>query len=119
MGLRLCGMAEEPFCFSEKNSSASRTSVRWRWRISVAILSREAKDGEGADVGGVAIALDDLGGHRNGAQAELGADGLFVLGLEVAEGADGARELADAKVFGGGVEADQVALHLGIPEQGV
>ena len=38
-GLRLCGMAEEPFCFSLKNSSASRTSVRWRWRISVAILS--------------------------------------------------------------------------------
>jgi len=29
-GLRLCGMAEEPFCFSLKNSSASRTSVRWR-----------------------------------------------------------------------------------------
>src|SRR5438270_512700 len=27
-GLRLCGMAEEPFCFSLKYSSASRTSVR-------------------------------------------------------------------------------------------
>ncbi len=39
MGLRLCGIADEPFCFSLKNSSASRTSVRWRWRISVAILS--------------------------------------------------------------------------------
>ncbi len=30
MGLRLCGMAEDPFCPFEKNSSASRTSVRWR-----------------------------------------------------------------------------------------
>ena len=39
MGFRLWGMEEEPFCFSEKNSSASRTSVRCRWRISVAILS--------------------------------------------------------------------------------
>ena len=39
-GLRLCGIADEPFCFSLKNSSASRTSVRCRWRISVAILSR-------------------------------------------------------------------------------
>ena len=39
MGFRLCGIAEEPFCFSEKNSSASRTSVRCRWRISTAILS--------------------------------------------------------------------------------
>src|SRR5690242_20844431 len=29
-GLRLCGIAEEPFCPSEKNSSASSTSVRCR-----------------------------------------------------------------------------------------
>ncbi len=41
-GLRLCGMAEEPFCPSEKNSSASSTSVRCRWRISVASRSTEA-----------------------------------------------------------------------------
>ena len=40
-GLRLCGIAEEPFCFSEKNSSASSTSVRCRWRISVASRSIE------------------------------------------------------------------------------
>ncbi len=38
-GLRLCGIADEPFCFSLKNSSASRISVRCKWRISVAILS--------------------------------------------------------------------------------
>ena len=35
----------------------------------------------------------------------------------MAEGADGAGELADAEVFGGGGEAGEVALHLGIPEQ--
>ena len=40
-GLRLCGMAEEPFWPSEKNSSASSTSVRCRWRISVASRSTE------------------------------------------------------------------------------
>src|SRR6478736_2113883 len=40
-GLRLCGIAEEPFCPSEKNSSASSTSVRCRWRISVASRSTE------------------------------------------------------------------------------
>ncbi len=39
IGLRLCGIAEDPFCFSEKNSSASRTSVRCRWRSSTAIFS--------------------------------------------------------------------------------
>ena len=35
-GLRLCGIADEPFWPGEKYSSASSTSVRWRWRISVA-----------------------------------------------------------------------------------
>ena len=39
MGFFLCGMAEEPFCFSLKYSCASRTSVRCRWRTSTAILS--------------------------------------------------------------------------------
>ena len=34
-GLRLCGMAEEPFCPGEKYSSASSTSVRCRWRTSI------------------------------------------------------------------------------------
>ena len=38
-GLRLCGIEELPFCPLAKDSAASRTSVRWRWRISVAILS--------------------------------------------------------------------------------
>src|SRR5207253_7198996 len=32
-GFRLCGIAEEPFCFSLKHSSASRTSVRCKCRI--------------------------------------------------------------------------------------
>ena len=40
-GLRLCGIEELPFCPAEKNSSASRTSVRCRWRISVARFSIE------------------------------------------------------------------------------
>ena len=39
MGLRLCGIADEPFCPGEKYSSASRISVRWRLRTSVAIFS--------------------------------------------------------------------------------
>ena len=40
-----------------------------------------------------------------------------MLGFEVAEGADGAGELAYAEVFGSGVEAGEVALHLGVPEE--
>ena len=38
----MCGIAELPFWPAEKNSSASRTSVRCRWRISVARFSTEA-----------------------------------------------------------------------------
>src|SRR6185369_2557704 len=38
-GLRLCGMAELPFCPGEKYSSASSTSVRCRCRTSVASRS--------------------------------------------------------------------------------
>ena len=41
-GLRLCGIDEEPFWPAEKNSSASSTSVRCKWRISVASRSIEA-----------------------------------------------------------------------------
>ncbi len=38
-GLRLCGIADEPFWPAEKNSSASSTSVRCKCRISVASRS--------------------------------------------------------------------------------
>ena len=41
-GLRLCGIADEPAWPSMKGSCTSRTSVRWRWRISVAKRSNEA-----------------------------------------------------------------------------
>ena len=81
------------------------------------LVERGAEDGERGDVGGVAVALDDLGGDGDGLEAEFFADRFLVLGLEMAEGADGAGELADAEVFGGGVEAGEVALHLGVPEE--
>ena len=41
-GLRLCGIADEPFWPLPNGSSTSRTSVRCRWRISVAKRSRPA-----------------------------------------------------------------------------
>ena len=40
-GLRLCGIAEEPFWPLPNGSCTSRTSVRARWRISSANLSSE------------------------------------------------------------------------------
>ena len=84
----------------------------------MAILSSVlAEDGEGGDVGGVAVALDYLCCDGYGSRPSSATDRFFVLGLEVAEGADGSGELADAEVFGGGVEAGEVALDLGVPEE--
>ena len=40
-GLRLCGIADEPFIPRANGSSTSRTSVRARWRISVAKRSSD------------------------------------------------------------------------------
>src|SRR5437899_5044475 len=40
-GLRLWGMADDPFCSEPKGSEASPTSVRWRWRISSAMRSSD------------------------------------------------------------------------------
>ena len=62
IGLRLCGIDEEPFCAPARNGScASSTSVRWRWRISVAsALEPGAGERDRAEQRGVAVARDDL-----------------------------------------------------------
>ena len=78
-------------------------------------IERAAENGEGADVGCMAIALDDLGCDGSRLETELLADALFVLRLEVSEGAHGARELADAHVLCSSGEARKVTLHFGIP----
>ena len=36
------------------------------------LVERAGEDGEGGDVGGVAVALDDLGGDRDGFETEFG-----------------------------------------------
>ena len=66
-GLRLCGIALEPFCAPARNgSSTSRTSVRWRWRISSGErLDRRADRRARVEQLGVAVAGEHLrGGHR-------------------------------------------------------
>ena len=62
-GLRLCGIALEPFWPLPNGSSTSRTSVRCRWRISVAKRSRPApRQRDRGQKLRVAIARDDLRG---------------------------------------------------------
>src|ERR1700677_425092 len=63
----------------------------------------------------MAVALDDLRCNRIGPQTKPGANGGFVLGLEVAKRAYGAGELAHPHVFRARIKASQVAHNLGIP----
>ena len=84
-GLRLCGMAELPFWPRAKYSSASRTSVRCRWRTSRAIFSHSAVASASAATNcGVPVALDHLRGHRRGLQAQPRADPLLGFRTDVA-----------------------------------
>ena len=96
-GLRLCGIADEPFMPAANGSSTSRTSVRARWRISVANRSSDvAHQRERAEQLGVAVARDHLRRERIGLEAEPLAGDPLHLGVEAGVGPDGARELADA-----------------------
>ena len=64
-GLRLCGIADEPFWPGAKYSSASSTSVRCRWRISTASRSIElAITPERREEHRVPVARDHLGRDR-------------------------------------------------------
>ena len=64
-GLRLCGIADEPFMPAANGSSTSRTSVRARWRISVANRSSDvAQMRERREQLGVPVARDHLGRDR-------------------------------------------------------
>ena len=94
-GLRLCGIADEPFWPSEKNSSASSTSVRCRWRISVASRSTEeattpsvAKNAAWRSRG---ITWVEIG---SGFRPSFARDMRFDARVDVGEGADRAGDRA-------------------------
>ena len=111
IGLRLCGIADEPFWPRPNGSSTSRTSVRARCRISVAKRSSEAaSERERRQQLGVAVALQDLRRARRGLEAETLARDPLDLRIGVGVGADRARELADAKALDRADEALAIAV---------
>ncbi len=79
------------------------------------LVERAADNGQRRNVRCVPVALDHLRRHRRRLQTQPRADALFVFWLKMAECSDGARELAYAHVFGRGVKAGQIPLHLGVP----
>ncbi len=56
-------------------------------------------EGEGRDVEGVAVAVDDLRGDRLDEEAEAAADVVLDLGRDGGVGADGAGDLADGDLL--------------------
>ena len=100
IGLRLCGIADEPFWPLPNGSWTSATSVRARWRISSANLSsEEAASASAVEQLGVAVALEDLRRRRRRLEAEPLAGDPLDLGVGRRVGADRAGELADADPF--------------------
>ncbi len=118
IGFRLCGIADEPFWPTANGSSASRTSLRCRWRISTAKRSRPpASTASVASKRRVAIARDDLG--RGGLDVEpeaLEGDRLDAR-VDVPVGADGAGELAHGDAAQGIGEPLPVAVELEPPAE--
>ena len=114
-GLRLCGIADEPFWPSEKNSSASSTSVRCRWRISVA--SRSIDDGDHAErreVHRVAVARDHLGRDRLEREPHRLGDMRLDARIDLGEGADRAGDRAGRDLLARGDQPLAGAGELGI-----
>src|SRR5581483_7222036 len=106
-GLRLCGIAEDPFIPAAKGSSTSRTSVRARWRISVAKRS--------SDVAQRASARDHLRRHRVGLEPEPGAGGGLHTRVDRAVGADRPRQLPDSAALERPLEPRAVTVELERP----
>src|SRR3982750_180544 len=101
-GLRLCGMADEPFWPGAKYSSASSTSVRWRCRISTASRSIDEAPPPNVAKNMAGGAGDDLGRGRLGLELQFRGDILFDTRVDIGERADGA---------GNGAGGDLVARH--------
>ncbi len=94
-GLRLCGIAEEPFCSGAKYSSASRTSVRCRWRISIARRSTELAMTASVEKNTACRSRGMIWVETgSGFKAELLRDIRLDRGRDIGEGADRARNRA-------------------------
>ena len=113
IGLRLWGIALEPFWPTPNGSWTSPTSVRARWRISVANRSSPgARQRDRLQQLGVAVAGDDLGGDRLALEPQPGQHPLLELRRGRRVGTDGARERADRRLGERPLEPARVAVGL-------
>src|SRR6187551_2629830 len=101
IGFRLWGIAEDPFWPRPKGSSTSRTSVRARWRISVAKRSSDEPRSARAPSNSAC---------RCRIEPELLARNALDLGVDGCILAHSARELADAEPFERSLDARPFAV---------
>jgi hypothetical protein len=99
MGLRLWGIALEPFCPAVKRSSASATSVRCQWRTFVASRSMPAATSASAEKSAACrsratTCVDTVSGARPRAPRASAS-----IRREVRVGPDGAGDLAHRDLF--------------------
>ena len=113
IGLRLCGMADEPFWPARNGSWTSPISVCWRLRTSTANRSIEPPvTAIAVEERGVAVALDDLRADGVGREAEIGERLRLDLGRQVRVRPDRTGELAGREVGGRGDQSRPVAVEL-------
>ena len=118
IGLRLCGIALEPFWPARNGSWTSPISVCWRLRISVReALQRAAGDGDRGQERGMPVALDDLRADRVDCQAKLRHDLRLDLGRELAIGSDRPGQLARREIAGGRLNAVAIPAQLERPRR--
>ena len=97
IGLRLCGIADEPFWpLRERLLDLADLGLLQAADLERELLERRGGDGERRQQLGVAIALDHLRRDRRRLEAEPAADVGLDRGRQVRERADRARQLADA-----------------------
>ena len=116
-GLRLCGMAELPFWPRAKYSSASRTSVRCKWRTSSAIFSHSAVASASAATKAACrsrwITCEVTGAACRPSRAQIRSSTSGPMWAKVPTAPE---DLADAQILGRGGQAFQIAPGFFVPD---
>ena len=118
IGLRLCGIADEPFCPLPNGSSTSPISVFCSPRISSANFSSEAAVIASADISSAWrsrwITCDETGAGSSPSRSQTAR---LDRRIEMREGPHGAGDLADRDDVAGAQDAIEIAPQLGVPER--
>ena len=118
MGLRVCGMALEPFCpFAEGFFGLTDLGALEVAHFEGHLLQGGSDERQGSHVTGVPVPLQYLRGNAGRFDAQFPAHVILNERRDVGKIAHGAAHLAGLDTGGGRLEAGEVPLHLLIPER--